>query len=378
MEMQWRLNRPAAHFTRHLTWTDLNAANEVKTQYARSQQAQWHDAGQSSVTPVSDSQFESLDSAVTSLFGHSITCHLTALQQPTIYHPQHHHQHRPYRLAAYWQYNSNPISAYLGTSLVSLLRPTSAARGEIRYWSPDLWVGRFDHWGSHIRLVLAFRYYRRETNKSLSLLLWKATLLLIFSRDCSGYWPAVRKFMTAGQGHRSFDNTKSLENMANGESSSWQLWSSARHLSVFAIPQKFHPPPSMLRIPGPGHVDRCMSPVRLSIMAHIPVVVEPKISPNACQHCRRCSRLPFFPAPLFPQIWHRCLKKKPYLITRSPLYSYINAGQQSPMVGTELAAAQPLDTVAPHHPGPASQQSPAQRSVKCRYFASRKGRQFCS
>lgn len=46
------------------------------------------------------------------------------------------------------------------------------------------------------------------------------------------------------------------------------------------------------------------------------------------------------------------------------------------MVGTELAAAQPLDTVAPHHPGPASQQSPAQRSVKCRYFASRKGRQF--
>ena len=111
-----------------------------------------------------------------------------------------------------------PIGCLLAiTSLVSLLRPASAARGEIGYWSPDLWVGSFDHWGSHIRLVLALRYYRRKTDKSLSLLLWKASLLLIFSRDCFGYWLAVRKLMTAGQGHRSFDNTKSLENMANGE-----------------------------------------------------------------------------------------------------------------------------------------------------------------
>ena len=141
--------------------------------------------------------------------------------------------------------------------------------------------------------------------------------------------------------------------------------------------KKSHPPPSMLRIPGPGLVDRCMSPVRLSIMAHIPVVAEPKISPNACQHCRCCSRSPLS-FPRSDTAVYLKKKKKPFLITRSLLYSYINAGQQSPMVGTELAAAQPLDTVAPHHPGPASQQSPAQRSVKCRYFASRKGRQSCS
>ena len=181
--------------------------------------------------------------------------------------------------------------------------------------------------------------------------------------------------MTVGQVHGSFDNTESLENMANGESSSWQLCSSARHLSVFAMPQKV---PSSTLHASYSRPRPCRS-------MHVPCrPVNNGAYSCGCwtQNISKClSALQVLQplSPLFPQIWHRRLsKKKPCLITRSLLYSYINAGQQSPMVGTELAAAQPLDTVAPHHPGPASQQSPAQRSVKCRYFASRKGRQFCS
>jgi hypothetical protein len=65
---------------------------------------------------------------------------------------------------------------------------------------------------------------------------------------------------------------------------------------------------------------------------------------------------------------------QPFLITRSPWYSYFDIGQPS-ATGAELATAQPQDSTGSSRSNVSNRSIPKQRA-KCRFFTSQKGKSF--